>query len=131
MFEAISKSFLSFVALMVEREATGISVDGLSIFRLLAMALALAFLTAGIARNKGGSSLKWFFAGALVGVIALPMAIFKRKKITYPGQKQCPNCAQKLPIQAILCDACDFNFLSMAVGNRYKPIPAYSEHLTQ
>jgi hypothetical protein len=131
MFEAISKSFISFMLLMVERETANFSFDSVMVFRFLAPAAALAVLTAGIARNKGGSFLKWFFAGALVGVIALPMAIFKRKKITYPGQKQCPNCAQKLPIQAVLCDACDFNFLSMAVGNRYKPIPAYSEYLTQ
>jgi len=131
MFEAISKSFLSFVALMLERETMGISFDGTSIFRLLTIALTLAFLTAGIARNKGGSFLKWFLAGALVGIIALPIAIFKREKVASPAQKQCPKCAEQLPMQAVVCDACDYNFLSMTAGNQHKPMPPHGEHLTQ
>ena len=130
MFEAISKSFSSSVVLMLEHETTGISVDGLSIFRLLTIALTLAFLTAGIAHNKGGSFLRWFLAGALVGIIALPIAIFKREKVVGPGQKQCPKCAGQLPMQAVVCDGCDYNFLSMRAGNRNKPMPPHSEHLT-
>jgi hypothetical protein len=96
-------------------------IEGLSIFGLLIMILTLAFLTAGIAHSKGGSFFKWFLAGAFLGIIALPIAIFKRKQTAPPALKHCPKCAKQLPIQALVCDACDYNFLSMMVGCQTKP----------
>jgi hypothetical protein len=107
------------------------AIDGLSILDLLIMALTLAFLTAAIARNKGESYFKWFLAGALVGIIALPIALFKRKKVVHLALKQCPQCAEQLPIQTVVCDKCNYNFLSMTAGCRHQPTPPYSEHLTQ
>ncbi|HEX9142670.1 MAG TPA: hypothetical protein VGA09_00265, partial [Candidatus Binatia bacterium] len=96
-------------------------VKRLSIFGLLIMVLTPAFLTAGIANYKGGSFFKWFLAGALVGIIVLPITIFKRKQTALPAKKHCPKCAKQLPIQALVCDACDYNFLSMMVGCQTKP----------
>ena len=106
-------------------------VKRLSIFGLLIMVLTLAFLTAGIANHKGGSFFKWFLAGALVGIIALPITIFKRKETALRAQKHCPKCAKQLPIQALVCDACDYNFLSMMVGCQVKPAPPPREQPAQ
>ena len=123
MFEAILKHFSSFVTLMVERATTAMTFEGIGIFHLFVMALALAFLTAGIAHNKGGSFFKWFLAGAFLGIIALPVAVFKKKQLAPPALKQCPKCAEQLPIQALVCDWCDYNFVSMMVGCQHKPVP--------
>jgi hypothetical protein len=129
-FEAILKDFSSFVMLVVERGTTG-TVDGLTIIYLSIMGLTLAFLTGAIANHKGGSFFKWFVAGALLGIIALPIAIFKRKQVFRPELKQCPKCAEQIPIHALVCDGCDYNFLSMMVGYRHTPVPPPSERLAQ
>lgn len=106
-------------------------IKGLSIFGLLIMVLTLAFLTAGIPNHKGESFFKWFLAGASLGIVALLIAIFKRKQTALPAQKRCPKCGKQLPIQALVCDACDYNFLSMMVGCQHKPVPPPSEQTAQ
>jgi hypothetical protein len=40
------------------------------------------------------------------------------------ARKQCPNCAEQLPLVALLCDACDYNFLSGMVGSGQKLLPS-------
>jgi hypothetical protein len=130
MFEAILKDFSSFVVFVVERGTTA-TVDGLTIFYLSIMALILAFLTAAIANHKGGSFFKWFVAGALIGIIALPIAMFKRKKVVHSALKQCPECAEQLPVQTLVCDGCDYNFVSMMAGYRHKPVPPPAEYPAQ
>jgi hypothetical protein len=53
-------------------------IDGDSdIFPFLAIALTLAFLTARIASKRDGSFFKWFERERFLGIIALPVAIFK------------------------------------------------------
>ena len=116
---------------MVERATTAMTFEGIGIFHLFVMALALAFLTAGIAHNKGGSFFKWFLAGAFLGIIALPVAVFKKKQLAPPALKQCPKCAEQLPIQALVCDRCDYNFVSMMVGCQTKPAPSPREQPVQ
>jgi Uncharacterised protein family UPF0547 len=93
---------------------------GSHIFHFLAIALTLAFLTARIASKKDGSFFKWFVAGALLGIIALPVAIFKRQHVVLSALKKCPKCAEQLPLSTLICDACDYNFISRVVGHGHK-----------
>jgi uncharacterized membrane protein len=119
MYEAISQS-LSLVTLVVTNGSTLMIDGGSDILHFLAMALTLAFLTARIASMKDGSFFKWFVAGALLGIIALPVAIFKRHHVVLSALKKCPKCAEQLPLSALICDACDYNFLSRIVGHGHK-----------
>lgn len=130
MFEVVLRDFSSFVTIAVERATTGIAIEGISIFQLLLLSLTFGFLTASIANHKGGSFFKWFLAGALLGIIVLPIALFKTKLARHPAIKKCPNCAGHLPIQAFVCDACDYNFLSTMVGYG-KPVTRPGEHLAR
>jgi hypothetical protein len=118
MYEPISQ-ILSLVTLAVTNGST-LMIDGDSyILHFLAIALVLAFLTATIASRKDGSFFKWFVAGAFLGVIALPVAIFKRQQV--PSiLKKCPKCAEQLPVSALVCDSCEYNFISRIVGHGHK-----------
>jgi len=37
--------------------------------------------------------------------------------------KNCPNCTDQLPLSTLVCDACEYNFLSGSTGSRYKLLP--------
>jgi hypothetical protein len=118
MYEAISQ-ILSLVTLAVTNGST-LMLDGDSdVLHFLAIALILAFLTARIASKKDGSFFKWFLAGALLGIIALPVAILKRHHAVL-SVKKCPKCAEQLPLSALVCDTCEYNFISRIVGHGQK-----------
>ena len=46
----------------------------------------------------------------------------------HPGDlrafKNCPNCADPLPLSTLVCDVCEYNFLSASIGPRHKLLPA-------
>ena len=44
----------------------------------------------------------------------------------YLGQatKQCPNCTEQLPLSALMCETCDYNFLSGMIGHGHRLLPA-------
>jgi uncharacterized membrane protein len=117
MYEPISQ-ILSLVTLAVTNGSTLIDGDA-EILHFLAIALLLAFLTARIASRKDGSFFTWFVAGAFLGIIALPVAIFKRQHVL-SALKKCPKCAEQLPVSALVCDACEYNFISRIVGHGHK-----------
>ena len=43
-------------------------------------------------------------------------SLFKSQRT--PVLKPCPSCAQRLPLSAIICDTCDYNFLAERPGRR-------------
>jgi hypothetical protein len=71
--------------------------EGFDFFLFFGIALTLALLMARIARQKD--------------------SLFKGHRV--PALKKCPKCAEELPISALLCKACDYNFLSRTVGHRH------------
>jgi hypothetical protein len=128
-FESLLNDFSSLVIVAVERGSMAMAIERTSIFHVLILALMLGLLTAAIANHKGGSPFKWFLAGAFLGILVLPIAVLKKKNVARPARKQCPNCAGQIPIDALVCDACDYNFLSMMVGYRHRQAQLPSEHL--
>src|ERR671914_1683166 len=102
--------------------------EGLDVLHLSAIALTVAVLTARIASKKDGSFFKWFIAGALLGIFALPLAIVKRKQVALSVLKKCPKCAEQLSLSALVCDACDYNFISGMAGYPNK-LPSPGERL--
>jgi hypothetical protein len=41
-----------------------------------------------------------------------------------PALKQCPNCAEQLPLSVIICQMCDYNFLAERPGRGQKLLSA-------
>ena len=125
MYEMISINLSSF---STHAMANGsMRMIGSDILYYCAIALILGFLTAKIGSKKGGTFFQWFVAGALVGVIALPVAILKKERVALLALKKCPKCAGQIPLSALVCDGCDFNFISGFAGHRHKMLPAPNE----
>jgi hypothetical protein len=101
MYEVILENFSSFATLVL------MIAEGFNFILFSGIALTFALLMARIARQKN--------------------SLFKRHRV--PTLKKCPKCAEQLPISALLCDACDYNFLSRTVGHRHKLLPSPSDAL--
>src|SRR5437879_11090151 len=87
MYEAVLMGFSSIVTVVAASGIT-MTVEDLNIVHFSTIALTLALLTARIASKKNGSFFKWFVAGAIFGIIALPIAIFKRKHDGLPARSE-------------------------------------------
>ena len=66
------------------------------------LALALGFIPAYIAKNKGRSFWTWYIFGALLFIIALPCALFAKDK----SGVQCPACKEWIKEDASVCKYC-------------------------
>lgn len=93
-------------------------MDDFNIFQVAAIALILALLAGRMANKKATT----FFKRRRIKN-ALPGAIL-RKRSALPTAKKCPNCSDNQPMAALVCDACDYNFLSGTVGSRLKLLQA-------
>jgi len=93
--------------------------EGFSLYYLLALVLILA---AWMARKPVGAIFKSYVAESALPNNLLAERLFGAKPI--PTHKYCPNCAEPMPISVLICDACDYNFLSGRVGTKLKSLPA-------
>jgi hypothetical protein len=82
--------------------------EDLSVFFLLTIVLINSAFRIISARNGGRS--------------ALPTS--KERRIDPLKFKNCPKCAEELPLSTLVCDACDYNFLSGSNQGRYRLLPA-------
>jgi hypothetical protein len=89
----------------VTNGTTYMIAEGSNFFLFSGIALTLALLIARIASQKDG--------------------LFKRHHVL--AVKKCPKCAEQLPPSALICEACDYNFLSRTVGHRHNLLPSNSE----
>lgn len=48
--------------------------------------------------------------------------IFERQRV--PATKKCPGCEQQLPLSAIMCEGCDYNFLAARPDRLHSMLPA-------
>jgi hypothetical protein len=121
MYEAAVKNF-SALAELVGRVAHILEIAGGSdILRFAAIALILVFLTARIVKKKRGRFPKTFLAGNIPPNHRASDRFFERKRAT--TLKPCPNCAEQLPLSALICDACDYNFLAARPGRGQQLLP--------
>lgn len=47
----------------------------------------------------------------------------RQKDLAALAFKKCPQCADQLPLSALVCDVCDYNFLASSIL-RHKLLPA-------
>jgi hypothetical protein len=110
--EIIVGNFPTLINVVVTYAGTLIaeSLDVLS----LSAALTVALLAAKMFRRKRIVSKSFQahddFTRKRVG------SLFKSQRT--PVLKPCPNCAEQLPLSAIMCDTCDYNFLAERPGRR-------------
>jgi hypothetical protein len=100
------ENFLSFATLVV-RHRNRLMIAERFNFLLSKIERTLAFFTASIASQRDRP--------------------LKRQHVL--TLKKCPKCAEQLPISALVCDSCDYNFLSRTVGHRHKLLPSPSDPL--
>jgi len=61
---------------------------------------------------------------AMTAAIAVIRRRLRNRRQTNPlAVKKCPNCAEQLAISALMCDECNYNFLSQSMGSRSKLLP--------
>ena len=94
---------------------------GFGLYHLLALALFL-ILAAWMAKKPFGAFFKPHTAGSALTNNLLVERLFAAKAIS--PQKNCPNCAKPTSLSALICDACEFNFLSGMVGTKLRSLPA-------
>jgi hypothetical protein len=89
---------------------------------LLALAVTLIVLAARLAKEPIRAFFKSYntSTGPIKKMIA--EGLFAVNAVA--AQKNCPNCAEPTAISALICDACEYNFLSGTVGSRQKALPA-------
>lgn len=95
--------------------ASNLIAESLDVLSVSAVALTLAILAAKTLRRKrsfpkSGQAHDSFTGKRVTG------RLFKSQRS--PVLKQCPSCTKQLPLSAILCDICDYNFLAERPGRR-------------
>jgi hypothetical protein len=48
--------------------------------------------------------------------------MFERQ--SFSALKKCPSCSEELPLSALICHACDHNFLTGTIGGANRMLPA-------
>jgi len=94
-------------------------IDGFGVYQLLALTLIL--VAAWIAKKLIGAFFKSYTTWSRFMNNLLGAQWFAAEPIL--NQKNCPHCAEPTPISALICEACDYNFLSGTVA-RQKSLPA-------
>ncbi len=103
--------------------------DGINIYYIPTIALTVALLFTWGVKRKRGNFFRSFLASTGLKKSYANDLMFENLRV--PVFKKCPNCEGQLPLSALLCDSCDFNFLagSLCRGNKMLPAPdAFDDH---
>jgi hypothetical protein len=113
---------ISTLAKQVLMDGSTLMIAGsMDLLPISALGLIVVILAARIAAAKGWSFIKPPRAQSAFTHHRATDHLFERSK---PTLKPCPNCAKELPLAAIICDACDYNFLAARPGRGQKLLPA-------
>lgn len=86
-------------------------------FSVAAIALLVPLIAFRIARHKAHSQVHEFAGRAL-------NPFRKSETPALTALKKCPGCAEELPLSALICEGCDYNFLAGSTRYRHKLLPA-------
>jgi len=91
------------------------SVD---IFSLSAIAVIVVLVALRFVKRKSRDSFESFQAGSG----SPDRGIFERQRVR--ATKKCPGCEMQLPLSAIICDGCNYNFLAARPDRSHRMLPA-------
>jgi hypothetical protein len=120
MDEAILENLSILANLILTHGSALLIVDGLDILSLTALILILVLLTRIVKRKRGVR--KFLGVGDAGTHKHASVRLFETRRS--PALKQCPNCAEQLPLSAIICDKCDYNFLAERPGRGQRLLSA-------
>ena len=106
---------------MVVLTKTLMIAKGSDILHFSATALILVLLTVRIVKRKRGGFFKSSRARSASSINRAADRFFENKRM--PAVKPYPNCAEQLPLSALVCDACDYNFLAERPGRGQQLLP--------
>ena len=90
------------------------TAENIDIINFFMPAIILMFLIAMAGDKKPGGVFKALVMGGAFSNDCTVDRMFEKQHIT--SSKKCPNCEEHLPLSALICEACDYNFLSGMVG---------------
>ena len=122
MLEAILRDLSSFATLVEMDGSMAMIAEESNFLHFAAIALILVFLAIRRAKGSDGSFFKSFLAGRRLTNHRATDRMFEMPHIQ--AMKKCPNCTEQLPLSALLCEACDYNFLAGMVGHGHKLLPS-------
>src|SRR5262245_1045846 len=93
--------------------------EDLDIASITAIAAILVLLVARIVRRKRHGHKSSRRRGS-----ATDKRTFGRRIKSQPTLKPCPSCAERLPLSAIICGTCDYNFLAERPGRGQNLLPS-------
>jgi hypothetical protein len=88
--------------------------ENLDILHFFAPAIILMLFIANIGNRRHSGVFKALMNGSAFSNDCAVDRMFEKYHI--PASKKCPNCAEHLPLSGLICEACDYNFLSGMVG---------------
>ena len=121
MYEATMENLSTLAKLVMTDGRTLMIAGDLDILHISAIAFILVFLMVRIAKKKYRSFFKSSTAESALTNNFVADRFFSTRRI--PARKNCPNCAEQLPLSVLICNACDYNFLSRMVGGRHRLLP--------
>ena len=121
MNEAIVRNLSYLANLVLTYASTLMIAEGSNILAITAAVLILVLLTARIVKRKR-SVLKSFRARGTVNNKRSSGRLFKSQRS--PVLKPCPSCAEQLPLAAIICHTCGYNFLAERPGRGQTLLPS-------
>ena len=116
MYEAIVEKLSNLANFLLTEGRALMAVGGLEILPISAVALILVLLVTRMVKRK-------IFRGwGAVTHKRTSGRLFERRRS--PELKPCPNCNEQLPLSAIICDICDYNFLAARPGRGQNLLPS-------
>jgi hypothetical protein len=119
------EDFLTPAKLVLMDGGSAMTAGGEDILPMAAIALILVFLRLRMVNKKSTSSFKSSRAGSAARDHHASGRLLERRRL--PALKSCPNCAEELPLSALLCESCDYNFLAERPGRGQRLLPAPDE----
>ena len=79
---------------------------------ILILAIIIGLIPATIAHSKGRSFMLWWFYGAMLWIVALPVSICLKSVESYMKRK-CPKCGEYIQPEASICIYCKSEITSL------------------
>jgi hypothetical protein len=114
------EDFLTLAKLVLMDGGSAMTAESVDILPIAAIALILVFLRLRIV-NKNPASLSRSFRAEST----CAGRFLETQRIQ--ALKKCPNCAEQLPLSAIICETCDYNFLAERPGRGQHLLPPPQE----